>query len=107
MIALLAAVLVAAAPASANPIQAHIAEVRKAIDAGNAAYVATWQHGDAAAFAALYAKDAATINEDGSVTHGRADIQAAKAQSMTRAALVKGRIHTTDLAVDGAGDARL
>jgi uncharacterized protein (TIGR02246 family) len=98
---LFALLLLAAAPAGPNPVQQHIAEVRTAIDAGNAAYIATQQHGDAKAFAALYADNAASIGTDGSVTRGRAAIEAAAAASLASSTFLKGTITTTDLAVDG------
>ena len=66
----LALVLAVAAPAPVTPAQQHIALVRKAIDAGNVAYIATWQRGDAKAFAALYTFDAASLNDDGTATRG-------------------------------------
>lgn len=69
----LALVLAAAAPATAAPAQQHIALVRKAIDAGNVAYIVTWRRGDAKAFAALYALDAASLSDDGTATQIRTD----------------------------------
>ncbi len=98
---LFALLLTVAAPASPNLVQQHIADARKAIDAGNTAYIATQQRGDAKAFAALYADNAASIGTDGSVTRGRAAIEAAAAASLASSTFLRGTITTTDLAVDG------
>jgi len=101
MISFLLAAVVAVSPATPNPIAQHIAEVQRAIDAGNAEYIATWQHGDAKAFAALFAANADSIGDDGTVYRGRATIEAQRAKSMAKADLVRGTIKTTDLVVDG------
>jgi uncharacterized protein (TIGR02246 family) len=101
---ILALTLLAAAPtptpSAADMARAHKAEVQKAIDAGNAAYISTWQHGYAHSFALLYTEDAATVNGDGTITRGRADIEAAKIAEMRQEALLRGTIATEDLVVE-------
>jgi len=103
---ILAAVLVASAPTGAPPsaaqaaAAAHKAAAQKAIDAGNAAYISTWQHGDAHAFAMLYTPDAASISDDGTITRGRAAIEAAQAKAFATSSLLKGTITTEDLVVE-------
>ena len=52
MTAIILAIVLAAASPTPSAAQAHIAQVRAAIDTGNAAYISTWQHADAAGFAA-------------------------------------------------------
>jgi uncharacterized protein (TIGR02246 family) len=102
MIALLLLVLAASvSPTPLSPYQMHLADVRKAIDAGNAAYISTWERGDAAAFAALYAQDASSIDDTGAALHGRPAIQAAEVKAFASTPLVAGSIHTEDLIVDG------
>jgi uncharacterized protein (TIGR02246 family) len=105
MIALLAslALLAAAsppAPTAAAAAQAHKAEAQKAIDTGNAAYIATWQRGDAHGFAQLFTENAASIADDGTITRGRATIEASRAEQFAAFALLKGTITTEDLVVE-------
>jgi len=107
MITLIAALLIAAAtptPAPAAPAasaaQAHRADAQRAIDAGNAAYISTWQRGDAHAFAQLFAMNAASIADDGTITRGRAAIEASRAKAFARTPLVTGTITTEDLVVE-------
>ncbi|MBV8081547.1 MAG: nuclear transport factor 2 family protein [Candidatus Eremiobacteraeota bacterium] len=101
MTALVLSLAIAAASPTPSAVQAHIAQARAAIDAGNAVYISTWQHADAAGFAALYTDSADSIGDDGSITHGRAAIQAAQAESFARSPLLRGTITTEDLVVDG------
>jgi len=106
MISILLAVLVANAPTAAPPSQAqvaaaaHKADAQKAIDAGNAAYVATWQHGDAHGFAQLFTPNAASIADDGTITRGRAAIESAQSKAFAKSTLVAGTISTEDLVVE-------
>lgn len=96
--------LLAAAPTptpnAATLAQMHKVDVQKAIDAGNAAYISTWQHGYAHSFAMLYTEDAATVNSDGTITRGRANIEAAKIADMRQEVLLRGTIATEDLVVE-------
>jgi len=89
-----------ATPSAADIAQAHKAEVQKAINTGNAAYISTWQHGLAHSFAMLYADDGAVVNGDGTITRGRANIEAAKISDMRQEALLNGIISTEDLVVE-------
>jgi uncharacterized protein (TIGR02246 family) len=101
MTAIILSLVLAAASPTPSAAQAHIAQVRAAIDAGNAAYISTWQHGDAAGFAALYTDNADSIGDDGTIVHGRAAIQAFQTKSFAKAPLLSGTITTEDLVVDG------
>ena len=101
MTAIILSIVLAAASPTPSAIQAHVAQARAAIDAGNAAYISTWQHADAAGFAALYTDTADSIADDGSITHGSAAIQAAQSKSIARSPLLQGTITTEALVVDG------
>ncbi|MBV8366031.1 MAG: nuclear transport factor 2 family protein [Candidatus Eremiobacteraeota bacterium] len=89
-----------ASPNAAQLAQAHKADAQRAIEAGNAAYVATWRRGDAHAFAQLYTPNAASIADDGTITRGRTAIEAARAASFARARFISGTISTEDLVVE-------
>jgi len=77
-----------------------LADAQKAIDTGNAAYIAAWQHGDARAFAQLFTVNAASIADNGVITRGRTNIEAARTKVFAQLALVKGTITTEDLVVE-------
>ncbi len=95
---LLVLLLASPAPApTANPNAA----TQRAIDAGNAAYIAAWERGDAGAYAALFADDADVVRNDGSVVHGKAAIFDRMTKTFARLVMTKGTITTTDLVVDG------
>ena len=103
----LALILLAAAAASPTPTpsaadiaRAHIAEAQKAINAGNAQYISLWQKGLAHSFSMLYTEDGASINGDGTITRGRAAIEAAKIALMQQYHLENGIISTQDLVVE-------
>ena len=103
MIALFALVSVLAlspTPSPADAARIHKADAQKAIDAGNVSYIATWQHGDAHAFAQLFTVNAASIDDNGVITRGRTNIEAQRAKIFARLALVKGTITTEDLVVE-------
>jgi uncharacterized protein (TIGR02246 family) len=103
MIALLVSLSLLALSPTPSPVDAariHKADAQTAIDAGNAAYIATWQHGDAHGFAALFTENAASINDDGTITRGRANIEAGRKKLFAAQALVKGTITTEDLVVE-------
>ena len=101
----LAIVLLAAAaaptptPSEADIARAHIAEAQKAINAGNAQYVSLWQKGLAHSFSLLYTEDAVSVNGDGTLTRGRAAIEAARIALMKQYQLQNGIISTQDLVV--------
>ena len=101
----LAIVLLAAAaaptptPSEADMARAHIAEAQKAINAGNAQYVSLWQKGLAHSFSLLYTEDAVSVNGDGTLTRGRAAIEAARIALMKQYQLQNGIISTQDLVV--------
>jgi uncharacterized protein (TIGR02246 family) len=97
---LLAAAQPTSTPSAADIALAHKAEVQKAINAGNAAYISTWQHGYAHSFAMLYTEDAASINGDGTITRGRANIEAARIAEFRTESLLRGTISTEDLVVE-------
>lgn len=100
----LAFVLLAAAaptptPSAADIARTHIAEAQKAINAGNAQYVSLWQKGLAHSFSLLYTEDAVSVNGDGTITRGRAAIEAARIALMQQVQLQTGTIVTEDLVV--------
>jgi len=72
--ALMAAALVAPCAWAATP--ADSAQVRAAIDGGNAAFIRAWQTGDADLFASLFALDGALLRPGGGLTVGRDKIRA-------------------------------
>jgi uncharacterized protein (TIGR02246 family) len=90
----------AAAPSNADLARSHIAEAQKAIDAGNIAYIATWQRGDAHAFAQLFTENAASIADDGTITRGRVNLESQRTKVFAALALIKGTITTEDLVVE-------
>ena len=103
MIVLFALVSLLAVSPTPNPADAarlHKADAQKAIDAGNTAYVSTWQRADAHGFAQLYTVNAASISDDGTITRGRANIEAARTKLFASLALLKGTITTEDLVVE-------
>ena len=76
-------------------------DVRRAVDAGNRAFIAAFLRGDARAVAELYTEDAQVIAPGAPVARGRAAIAAAWQKAMDGG--VKDiRLHTTD--VEASGD---
>jgi uncharacterized protein (TIGR02246 family) len=87
-------------PGAADIAQAHKMEALKAINAGNAAYISTWQHGYAHSFSLLYTEDAVSIHGDGTMTRGRANIETERIAEFRQESLLRGTISTEDLVVE-------
>jgi uncharacterized protein (TIGR02246 family) len=95
---LLVLLLASPAPAAtANPNAA----VQKAIDAGNAAYIAAWERGDADAYAALFDEVGDIVRGSGAIVHGRTAVHDYQKKVFSQVSMTKGTITTTDLVVDG------
>jgi uncharacterized protein (TIGR02246 family) len=75
--------------------------VRKAVDAGNAGFLAAWKAGDAKAFAALFDEEGALLETGGTVVHGRDAIRRAMAETFEKIRMTEGTITTTDVFVMG------
>jgi len=89
-------------PMSGAPAKSEdIAQVRKAIEAGNLKFGEAVRKGDAAAIAALYSEDATVLPPDSAMVQGRQAIQAAWNGSLQMG--VKDAVLTT-VSVFGAGD---
>jgi uncharacterized protein (TIGR02246 family) len=89
-------------PMNAAPAKAEeIAQVRKAIEAGNLKFGEAVRKGDAAAIAALYSEDATVLPPDSAMVQGRQAIQALWNGSLQMG--VKDAVLTT-VSVYGAGD---
>jgi uncharacterized protein (TIGR02246 family) len=73
------------------------AGVRRAVDAGNAAYIEAFKQRKPAAFAALFTVDGAMINARGRVFRGRRAIEARMKDVMSRVRMTEGRIETSSL----------
>ena len=93
---------VVAATAVATAGTDALAEVRRAIDKGNAQWVEAWEKGDPAMTAALFAEDGIMLARNGRIIRGRGQIlerQRAAMQSVTGG--VKVTVTTVDLWLDG------
>jgi len=90
-----AALVPCAARAAEAPMDS--AGVRRAVDAGNAAYIEAFKKRTPAAFAALFTVDGAMISADGRVFRGRRAIEARMKNVMARIRMTEGRIETTNL----------
>jgi uncharacterized protein (TIGR02246 family) len=102
ILGLLAPRVVSADPAPApTPTPNPSVAIQKAIDDGNAKYIAAWEKGDSVAFAALFAPNADRVGSDGAVLRGRGAIQDLQKRTFAKVIMSKGTITTTDLVVDG------
>jgi uncharacterized protein (TIGR02246 family) len=102
--AILAATALALAPrGSAAPSAAPtLAEVRRAIDAGNAQWSDGWRRGDAATVAAVFAPDGVQLGASGRVIKGRDAIRDRQAAAMKGADPgVVVTVTTTQVWLDG------
>lgn len=89
--------LVAPAVAAQTPAPAadtEVAEVRRAIDAGNAAYKTAFLHSDAEALAQVYDTDGVRFNEGGALLRGRAAIARDVAEFVGQVGPVRVTIET-------------
>jgi uncharacterized protein (TIGR02246 family) len=81
---------------------ARLAEVRAAIDEGNAAAMRAWTKGDAALFVSSFADDGVELRPDGSVIKGREKILEFVKGSMKRLGPgVELTVRTTNVWLDG------
>lgn len=87
--------------ANAGASSADSIDVRKLVDAGNAAFVKAWQTGDADLFASCFAEDGATLHPGGRSTVGRAEILERMKSVFSRVRMTEGTITTVDLFVLG------
>ena len=76
---------------------AELAAVRRAIDSGNAAYVAAFRRADAEALAQVYDPEGARLNEGGAVIRGRKAIRADVARFVDRVGPVRVGIETAEV----------
>jgi uncharacterized protein (TIGR02246 family) len=76
---------------------AELAAVRQAIDSGNTAYKAAFQHADAEALARVYDPQGARLNEGGAVVRGRAAIAGDVARFLAEAGPVRVGIETAEV----------
>jgi uncharacterized protein (TIGR02246 family) len=76
---------------------AELAAVRRAIDSGNAAYVAAFRRADAEALAQVYDPEGARLNEGGAVIRGRKAIRADVARFLDRVGPVRVGIETAEV----------
>lgn len=74
----------ATAAAQGDSSSARLAEVRRAIDEGNAAAVRAWEKGDASLFASAFAEDGVELRPDGTAIRGRAQVLEFVRASMQR-----------------------
>ena len=88
--------------AGASSQAARLAEVRAAIEEGNAAAMRAWTKGDAALFVSSFADDGVELRPDGSVVKGRAKILELVKASMQRLGPgVTLTVRTTNVWLDG------
>jgi len=90
--------LAVAVDAETPPSQAG---VRRAVDAGNAAFVAAYKNGDARAFAAIFDDAGALLEKGGETIVGRAGIEKGMAKRFQTGRMEEGTITTTDIFVFG------
>lgn len=93
--------LAAVSPALGQARGASPAAVRRAIEANNKKFVEAFNRGDAAAIAAMYARDARALPPNGDMAEGRQEIQA-----LWRSAIVAGMklVSLETVAVESRGD---
>lgn len=88
-----------AAPQASNP---EMAKVRRAIDAGNATWVAAWAKGEAAMLPDTFTSDGKELVAGGKVYKGRKQILDLMRDSMQkRGGMAKLTVTTTDIWLDG------
>src|SRR5262245_38116806 len=79
-----------------------LAEARRAIDKGNAQWVAGWEKGDPARVAAIFTEDGVLLARNGRVTKGRQQIQERQKAAMQSAGKgVRVTVTTVDVWLDG------
>ena len=97
--------LAVAAPAAraATPPRAadDSATVRRAIDSGNAGYIAGWTHADAKGFASNFAPDGAILTQTGRIIYGRDAIERRMTDVFKVERMSEGRIATTNVFILG------
>lgn len=86
---------------SASSASTDSVEVRRQIDAGNAAFVKAWMTGDANLFASCFAVDGALFRGGGEVVSGRDAIRARMKGVFDRYCMTEGTITTTGMWVMG------
>lgn len=87
---------------AAAPQSKALAEVRRQVDAGNAAAVRAWETGDAELFASAFAEDGREMRPDGTTVRGRRRIVELVRASMKRLGPgVVLTVETTGLWLDG------
>ena len=89
------------ADATAPAAPADSVEVRRQVDAGNAAFVKAWLTGDAGLFASCFAEDGATLQPGGRLVHGREKIHERMKGVYSRVRMTEGTITTVDLFILG------
>ena len=88
--------------AAQGSASSELAEARRGIDAGNAAYKAAFLQADPAALAQVYDPAGARLHEDGAMVQGREAIAADAGKFMTRVGPVQVGIETVQVwLVDG------
>ena len=93
--------LALAAPCAWGATPADSAEVRAAIDEGNAGFVRAWQTGDADLFASLFATDGALLRPGGGLTVGRDRIRSRMRDVFASVRMTEGTITTADVFLIG------
>jgi uncharacterized protein (TIGR02246 family) len=90
--------LTVAAPLAAQTAQpANVAQVRRGIQAGNAAYIAAFKRADANALAQVYDQEGARLNEGGVVVRGRTAIADDVGKFVGKVGPVRVTLETKDL----------
>ncbi|HET7224691.1 MAG TPA: nuclear transport factor 2 family protein [Candidatus Eisenbacteria bacterium] len=98
----LLAVTLSAASAATPPRAADdSATVRRAIDAGNAGYIAGWTKPDAKLFASNFALDGAILTQTGRIIYGRDAIARRMTDVFKLERMSEGRIATTHVFILG------
>jgi len=86
---------------AASPAAADSTEVRRAVDAGNAAFLRAWKAGDAVLFSMLFAEDGALLQPGGRLIRGRDRILERMKDVFARVRMTEGTITTVDVFVLG------
>ncbi len=73
------------------------AELRRAIDEGNARFLETRKRGDAAGFARVFDEGGALLTSGGEIIEGRGKIEEAMTSSMKKTRVTDGTITTIDV----------
>jgi uncharacterized protein (TIGR02246 family) len=91
-----------ASPPSPAPDRATVAEVRRAIDAGNATWQKAFQTLDAAAIAGTFDEEGVNVGADGTCSKGRAAIEAGMRSFFERSGpATTTRVDVKDFVIDG------